>query len=575
MAGQDYTLIIKIDDSQLQRQIEKLQGIFTGGGSSSSQSPITKQTAAGVAAMKNVSSKMDAMSKMWKQYGEHIASIAKNTLALVGIGTSAAAILALLTQSSPILQSQFKILEQMMTLVLRPFGNFLGMILRPVMILLLRNVIIPFSKFMDSQGVKEGGRIGSNILNPLNPTPNVVPTNNANSPAAQEQAAAANFFGGIVDRLKNFIDSLTGVQTAFADTGTAAQTFMDKLKTSAQNTFGALNKNIAQQQQMGMNGVGYIDNIAKTLGLTQANALDMLIAAQKAKVDELKKSADAAWKQFQSLSAGGAMWYVTEAAAAAAKVKSDAVAQAQSVLDSLTGASKSMMAGDSSGLVDIWTNTQGGFYNPATGGAGNMGAVANGYTSMTPTQQAAAVAAQTQQQISAYNAAKNAGLLNPFTSRPSPTTAPSGGYTGISAGLAGNRVTQAQLDTAATRAGTTATSRYGANYFGNRSSTPDTSSQAYNSSVAGSGSGAAARAILYGMAGGGMITEPILGVGKSGKHYAFGEAGSEMVIPSGKGLGNIAVNINVDKMVSTIDINQLIEKAKQALRDTLNRRGIV
>jgi len=38
---------------------------------------------------------------------------------------------------------------------------------------------------------------------------------------------------------------------------------------------------------------------------------------------------------------------------------------------------------------------------------------------------------------------------------------------------------------------------------------------------------------LLGMAGGGMITEPVIGFGASGRGYKFGERGPEMVSPGG------------------------------------------
>jgi len=51
---------------------------------------------------------------------------------------------------------------------------------------------------------------------------------------------------------------------------------------------------------------------------------------------------------------------------------------------------------------------------------------------------------------------------------------------------------------------------------------------------------------LIGMAGGGVINEPIYGIGASGQSYAFGENGSEMVTPmgGGKGGGNYNITIN-------------------------------
>lgn len=48
-----------------------------------------------------------------------------------------------------------------------------------------------------------------------------------------------------------------------------------------------------------------------------------------------------------------------------------------------------------------------------------------------------------------------------------------------------------------------------------------------------------------GMASGGIINEPVLGIGKSGQSYLFGESGPEMVTPAGAGGGG-TVNININ-----------------------------
>lgn len=46
-----------------------------------------------------------------------------------------------------------------------------------------------------------------------------------------------------------------------------------------------------------------------------------------------------------------------------------------------------------------------------------------------------------------------------------------------------------------------------------------------------------------GMAKGGTITEPIMGIGRSGKTYSFGENGSETVTPNGQGGAQVVINI--------------------------------
>ena len=82
---------------------------------------------------------------------------------------------------------------------------------------------------------------------------------------------------------------------------------------------------------------------------------------------------------------------------------------------------------------------------------------------------------------------------------------------------------------------------------------------------------------VEGHAHGGMISEPILGVGKSGKKYMFGERGNEFITPNGSRSsqnGNIVVNINIDKMSSSReDINELRRVVLNIMQDVNQKRG--
>jgi len=79
---------------------------------------------------------------------------------------------------------------------------------------------------------------------------------------------------------------------------------------------------------------------------------------------------------------------------------------------------------------------------------------------------------------------------------------------------------------------------------------------------------------------GGMINEPIWGIGKSGQRYTFGEAGSELVTPMTGGkntLGNITANItvNIEKVLQDVDLEQIKPIVERALLEVHSRRGII
>ena len=78
-----------------------------------------------------------------------------------------------------------------------------------------------------------------------------------------------------------------------------------------------------------------------------------------------------------------------------------------------------------------------------------------------------------------------------------------------------------------------------------------------------------------------MINEPIWGIGKSGKNYTFGEAGSEMVTPmfGGKtgtgGIGPVNISVNIDNVASDVDLEQIKPIVERALLEVHARRGII
>ena len=75
---------------------------------------------------------------------------------------------------------------------------------------------------------------------------------------------------------------------------------------------------------------------------------------------------------------------------------------------------------------------------------------------------------------------------------------------------------------------------------------------------------------------GGWITEPIFGVGASGETYTMGEAGPELITPKGD-VGGVVANIviNIDKVASDVDLEQIKPIVERALHEVHSRRGII
>ena len=77
---------------------------------------------------------------------------------------------------------------------------------------------------------------------------------------------------------------------------------------------------------------------------------------------------------------------------------------------------------------------------------------------------------------------------------------------------------------------------------------------------------------VYGMAGGGVINEHVLGVGtSSGKSYEFGESGSEVVIPQNKmGSGSKTTNIFI-QAVDPRSFTKLVEENPEGIISVVDK----
>jgi hypothetical protein len=76
------------------------------------------------------------------------------------------------------------------------------------------------------------------------------------------------------------------------------------------------------------------------------------------------------------------------------------------------------------------------------------------------------------------------------------------------------------------------------------------------------------------MANGGMIREPVFGVGRSGRTYSFGERGiPEAVVPMGGGRGVGGTTVNVTVQAGYVVSERQLEDKITATVDTLIRKG--
>jgi hypothetical protein len=97
-----------------------------------------------------------------------IGNVAK--LAAIGVGITMGVglirqVWKMMVQASPMLQSMLKLFQVGIMFILRPIGDFIGFLLRPMMIYLLRNVFLPWYRTMAPIMRMWGAQLGTGLVN--------------------------------------------------------------------------------------------------------------------------------------------------------------------------------------------------------------------------------------------------------------------------------------------------------------------------------------------------------------------------------------------------------------------------
>lgn len=166
----DLTLKIKLDDRDLDSAIKKLQnsvkqieiqlgGKVGGGGGATGTGAEEKSQRS------KAGNYMEQTLKGFKEMGDKLKSISKSSLALAGIGTGIGAMVAMMIEASPMLQAMLKLISTSVMLILRPIGDFIGFILRPILMLFMTKIALPFMLTMMPLAKKYGDKIGQFLVN--------------------------------------------------------------------------------------------------------------------------------------------------------------------------------------------------------------------------------------------------------------------------------------------------------------------------------------------------------------------------------------------------------------------------
>ncbi len=134
----DYVLTIQLNPSQLNQQLQKLQQAM-GGGTGTSQSSTTKSPFEKIMKFGVIALGVGELVKMVKS------------------------ISSLIVDSSPMLKQMLNLFNNELMLMLMPIGNFIGFVLQPILLVMLRYVVLPFYRYFMPLAQRYGLTIGDGL----------------------------------------------------------------------------------------------------------------------------------------------------------------------------------------------------------------------------------------------------------------------------------------------------------------------------------------------------------------------------------------------------------------------------
>ncbi len=152
MSSNTYTLKIDIDDSKIKELERRLMAAMNGG--------------AGTSGMGGLGSKMTnaASGGGAGKAGGIAGNIAKLGVIAIGVGSLVmlvSKLMGMIVDSSPMLKQMLKLLNFSVMLILRPIGDFIGFFLKPIIIFMLRNIILPWYKEWRKPMMQAGMKAGN------------------------------------------------------------------------------------------------------------------------------------------------------------------------------------------------------------------------------------------------------------------------------------------------------------------------------------------------------------------------------------------------------------------------------
>ena len=150
--SQNVVLEFKIQDSSLAKLKQIMSGESTGGGKGGDQSG---------GGAKGIGKLQGAFNK--GSLGQ-IAKLSGIALGVIGVIGLVKKITSMMITASPMLQSMLKLFNTSVLFILRPIGDFIGFLLRPMMIYFLRTIAIPWYRKMTPLMRMWGTDLGTGLV---------------------------------------------------------------------------------------------------------------------------------------------------------------------------------------------------------------------------------------------------------------------------------------------------------------------------------------------------------------------------------------------------------------------------
>jgi hypothetical protein len=489
-----------------------------------------------ISILENISDRLDdtfgGTSKWNKMFGGH----GKMAAGAMGVGAVGGGIslAKMVIDSSPAFQQLLKLTKFATTLILRPIGDFFGFVFRPILILLLRKFIIPFYQKVYPWFIRNGKILGE-LLTSFDGFGDAIGTAFTSSlkvHLAEFETMFAKFF----PKLK--VEDIPKPEDP-AKQNVIASKKMDELVEVTKKALPDPN----------IHGVLAKLTTKQVIANTKVPALEDKTKKVMKKLPVKSKTMD--WTDGGKALKTGAKVAADSAKAAttASKVTSGAL-KTLKILDRVAGLPAEIAIKAIKGTTQI----VGGALKTSIGTADKLitGGV-GGKVAKTATKPAVEAIGKVSGVIAAKLAGKTASKFIPIVGQvltaidaagsimkqyaPDQYEGIHSGGVGLMKGVVGEDIAEGVMDFIGFGKQSTAEQLVG--LAGAGADLVTGKKREENEGAFGWGGG------FFGLAQGGIIREPIKGIGKSGQKYMLGESGSEAVIPMNKMGGNSGTTINI------------------------------